>query len=117
VVSVTCATLTAIVWGSAGPIRTVFCFEPEPDDPTDSGFSLLRADAPPEPDDETPWRLYCLDCVLDSWPEIGCGLDLAREHRVAELVGGEWRADQLGGSAGGRGGVPATSAVCQPPSR
>jgi hypothetical protein len=51
---VTCSSPTALVWGSAGPIDMVFYFTPEPDDPTDSGFSLLLADAPrlaPDADD------------------------------------------------------------------
>jgi hypothetical protein len=89
---VSCSTATAIVWGRQGPITAVYYLEPERDDPTDSGFGLLRADAPPEPDGSTPWKLYCVDCVLDESPEIGRGLDLAREHGGAELDGGEWRA-------------------------
>jgi hypothetical protein len=95
-VSMGCLSTSAIVWGTSGPVTGVVYVVPEPDDPTDSGFSLLQADAPEEPDEETPWRLYCLDCALDSWPGIGRGLDLAREHGGAELVGGEWRALGVG---------------------
>ena len=32
-----------------------------------------------------------VDCLFDEWPGIGRGLDLARAHGAAELVGGEWR--------------------------
>lgn len=72
--------------------RTVLYFEPEPDDPTDSGFELVRADARPQPSEDTLPEVVCLDCVLDEWRGIGPGLDLAREHGEAELVSGEWRA-------------------------
>jgi hypothetical protein len=45
----------------------------------DTGFVVLREDAPrPGPDNDTPWELICVDCVLDSWPDIAPGLDLAR---------------------------------------
>jgi hypothetical protein len=29
---------------------------------------------------------------MDEWPGIGRGLDLARAHGEAELLGGEWKA-------------------------
>ena len=51
----TCSSTTVIVWGRSGPITAVYYVEPEPDDPTDSGFGLLRADAPPEPEPDTPF--------------------------------------------------------------
>jgi hypothetical protein len=89
---VSCATLTAIVLGRSGSVEGIYYVEPEPDDPTDSGFGLLRSDAPPSLTPDTPCELVCLDCVLDEWPGIARGLELAREHGDAELVGGEWRA-------------------------
>ena len=52
---------TAFVWCSSGSVDTVLYFEPAPDDPTDSGFSLLRVDAPrlgPRPD--TPVETICI---------------------------------------------------------
>jgi hypothetical protein len=83
----------AIVWGSSGSVDGVLWFEPQEDDPTDSGYSLLRADAPrPGPDADTLWELVCLGCVLEEWPDISRGLDLARVYGEAELDGGEWRA-------------------------
>jgi hypothetical protein len=89
---VTAATTTALVWGRSGQVDTVLYFEPEPDDPTDSGFSLLRADAPRlEPRPDTPVDIVCIHCVLDEWPGIGRGLELAREHGAVSLVGGVWR--------------------------
>lgn len=67
-------------------------FEPEPEDPTDSGFSLSRADAPRMgPRSDTPVETVCIHCVLDEWSGIGRGLDLARKHGAAWLgVDGEW---------------------------
>jgi hypothetical protein len=88
---VACASKTAIVWGSEGPVDAVLYFEPADDDPTDSGFSLLRADAPKAgPESDTACRLYCLDCVLDEEPGIGPGLDLARMYGGAELGRRGW---------------------------
>jgi hypothetical protein len=91
---VSCATLTALVVGRSGPIEGIYYVEPEADDPTDSGFGLLRSDAPPELTESTPCELVCFDCVLDEWPGIAAGLELAREHGEAGLVGGEWRIDR-----------------------
>jgi hypothetical protein len=86
---VSCSSSTVLVWGRQGPITAVYYVEPECDDPTDSGFGLLREDAPLEPDGSTPRKLLCLDCALDSWPGIGRALDLARERGSADLEAGE----------------------------
>ena len=60
----------------------------QPDSPYDSGFTLLFDDAP-GPDEWVqgvdPGRWICMGCVIDGHPEIGSGLDIAREHRVADL--------------------------------
>jgi hypothetical protein len=85
-----CSSLTTLVFGEAEQAAAVLRFEPVGAD--DSGFVVLRADAPREgPADDTPWELVCFDCVLDSWPGIGRGFDLAREFGGAELASGEWR--------------------------
>jgi hypothetical protein len=81
----------ALVWGSEPPAHSIGYEKPL--GPTDSGFSVLFADAPdPEeldeaPDDELPpgLTLVCLQCLVDDHPEIGRGLDIAREHGVADL--------------------------------
>ena len=39
--------------------------------------------------------LVCLDCLIDEHPEIGRGLDIAREHGAAALEDGEWVAGDL----------------------
>jgi hypothetical protein len=90
---VTTATTTAILWGSRGRVVGVVYVPNEPGDKLDCAFSLLREDAPDEPQPDTPNALVCLDCALDEWPGIGRGLDLAREHGSAELAGG-WGRDR-----------------------
>ena len=40
--------------------------------------------------------LVCLHCLLDDHPELGRGLDLAREHGAADLdENDEWVAGEL----------------------
>jgi hypothetical protein len=67
----------------------------------DSGFIVLYDDAPTgeeleetryeDPADDPRQRWICLHCLIERHPEIGRGLDIAREHRVADLDdGGEW---------------------------
>jgi hypothetical protein len=34
--------------------------------------------------------VICLECVLDEWPHVGRGLDLAREHGEAIHHGRGW---------------------------
>ena len=69
--------------------------------PGDSGFTVLFEDAP-DPDDlddgdELPEDLVCLHCLLDDHPELGRGLDIAREYGVADLDGdGEWVVGEAG---------------------
>ena len=62
--------------------------------PNDSGFSIVLSDAP-DPDEVEPGDprigIIHLSCVIDGFPGIGRGLDLAREHGVADVSdGGEW---------------------------
>ena len=57
----------------------------------DSACSSPSAD----PDDvkagDSGISLVCLHCLVDDHPEIGRGLDIAREHGVADLdENGEW---------------------------
>ena len=62
--------------------------------PGDSGFTVLFDDAP-DPDeiegpDDPRISVVHLCCLLDDHPEIGRGLDIAREYGVADLEDGEW---------------------------
>ena len=90
------AKTVAVVWGSESPAFSIGYDRPL--GPWDSGFSVLFDDAPePEdlPDDgeELPEgiSLVCLHCLLEEHPELGRGLDLAREYGVADLDDiGEW---------------------------
>lgn len=105
-----CGTL-AIVWGSEPPAFSIG-YE-EPFGSADSGFSVLFEDAPdPEelPDTEglpLGITLVCLDCLLDDHPEIGRGLDIAREYGVADLDDqGEWVVGDLRRLERGDHGAP-----------
>jgi hypothetical protein len=62
--------------------------------PRDSGFCCVSDHAPlaPTADDLVA---ICLDCLFDSHPEAGRGLDLARQHGRADFDGGEWIAGSL----------------------
>ena len=86
------AKATAVVWGSQPPAHSVgYC---EPMWPGDSGLTFFLDDAP-DPDEVQPddprISLVCLACLIDDHPELGRGLDIAREHGVADLDDdGEW---------------------------
>jgi hypothetical protein len=82
------------VWGSEPPAVSIGYEEPSA--PGDSGFTVLFEDAP-DPEDvgehgEHPAvRVMHGHCLLGEHPEIGAGLELAREYGAADLAdGGEW---------------------------
>jgi|SRR6478672_6718924 len=82
-----------MVWGREPPIFSIG-YDP-PDDPRDSGFTVLFDDAP-DPDeigeDDPRIEWWCLHCLINEHPEVGRGLDIAREHLVADLDdAGEWQ--------------------------
>jgi hypothetical protein len=62
----------------------------------DSGLTILFDDAPDphdvEPDDPRITLVH-LSCLIDDHPELGRGLDIAREYGV----GGSWRRRRAGG--------------------
>ena len=84
------ATLTkmvAMVWGSQPPAFSIGYEKPLW--PGDSGFTVLFEDAP-DPDevqgpDDPRISLVCLHCLINDHPELGHGLDIAREYGVADL--------------------------------
>ncbi len=80
-------TQTVVVWGTEPPAFSIgYC---EPMWPGDSGLTVLFSDAPDPDDVEVPEHpgisLAHLNCLLDDHPEIGRGLDIAREYGVADL--------------------------------
>ena len=88
------ARTVAWVWGSEPPAFSIG--HEEPMWPGDSGFTVLFDDAP-DPEDagragqHPAISLVCLHCLIDDHPEIGPGLDIAREYGVADLdEDGEW---------------------------
>jgi len=79
----------AVSVGTRPPIEAIIYHQPEPDEPNDSGFTLLHGDAPDDPgdlaDNDERLRTVCINCLLDENPGIGRGLDLARQHGSADL--------------------------------
>ena len=79
----------AMVWGSQPPAFSIG--HERPLWPGDSGFTVLFDDAP-DPDevqgpDDPRISLVHLDCLLDEHPELGRGLDIARESRGFKHAG------------------------------
>jgi hypothetical protein len=63
--------------------------------PTDSGFTVLFDDAPDadaaQGAEHPGISFVCLDCLIDDHPDLGRGLDIARQYGVADLDDdGEW---------------------------
>jgi len=91
-----------MVWGSARPAFSIGWDPPNGD--WDSGFTVLFDDAP-DPDEvgeyENPAEhpgifTVHLSCLIETDPELGSGLDIAREHGVADLDdNGRWVAGDL----------------------
>lgn len=84
----------AMVWGEAPPVFSIG-YEP-PSSDFDSGFTVLFDDAP-DPDDvddvteDSRISWLCLHCLIEDYPEIGAGLDLAKRRGAADLNDvGEW---------------------------
>jgi hypothetical protein len=94
-----------------GPPAFSIGYEREKLNATDSGFTVLFSDAPdPDELDEDSRHpavgIVCLHCLIEDDPELGRGLDIAREYGVADLdESGEWivgdlsRLEPLHGSA------------------
>jgi hypothetical protein len=81
---VSCGERLALLLGVEPPIVAV-TYEP-PKAERDSGYFVLFSDHEQVVDIEDPRsRPYCVSCLIDEHPEVGRGLDIAREHGVAEL--------------------------------
>jgi hypothetical protein len=82
------------VWGSEPPVFSIGYENPL--GAGDSGFTVLFDDAPQPDELDTEGQrpalsIVCLHCLLEDHPEIGRGLDIAREYGVADLDDdGEW---------------------------
>jgi hypothetical protein len=93
----------ALVWGSEPPAFSIG--HDEPMGAADSGFSVLFDDAPDPDEVEGPHdpriSIVCLHCLIDDHPELGRGLDIAREYGVADLdESGEWVVGSWGDLSG-----------------
>jgi hypothetical protein len=91
--------LVGVIVGTEGPVWAVAHNEPDPEsDGKDSGFSILLSDAPEDPLELEPEALQaimhtiCLHCAIEEYPEVGRGLDLAKQHGFAsrDPDTGEW---------------------------
>ena len=86
--TVTCSSV-AIVAGSIPPVVSI-SWEP-PKSPIDSAYCVLFSDVDPDDDDSADTELVCMHCLVDDHPEIGRGLDIAREYGIADLDDeGQW---------------------------
>ncbi len=86
-------------WGSKPPVYSIG-YDDEPLGDFDSGFTLLIDDAPApeevESSNDSRLEWVCMHCLLEDFPEIGRGLDLAREHGAGDLdENGEWQGRTL----------------------
>jgi hypothetical protein len=81
--------VVTVVIGSKRPVREVIYGELDLDTaPLKSGFTVVYADAPEEiaQGDETVDAMsqsVCHHCLVNDYPEVVPGLDLAREHGSA----------------------------------
>ncbi len=88
---------TAVLWGSEG--QPISIGHGPPMWRNDSGFSIVLDDSP-DPSEVEPGDpglgLICLICVIDDFPGIGVGLEIARQFGVADIdENGEWIAGDL----------------------
>ena len=88
----------AFVWGSEPPAFSIGWEEPM--GPGDSGFTVLFDDAPELEEvqgaEHPGISFVCLDCLIDDHPDLGRGLDLAREHGAADRNDDGWVGRQGG---------------------
>ncbi len=88
----------AMCWGSEPPVWSLG-YAAERVFEGDSGFTVIFEDAPApgevrENDPRITW--VCLHCLIEERPEIGRGLDLAREYGAADVdESGEWQGRSL----------------------
>jgi hypothetical protein len=83
-----------MVWGGRRPVFSIGYDRDAGRSGLDSGYTILFDDAP-DPGDvsvaDRRIRWMHLGCVVEEYPEIGRGLDLAREFGAADLDdAGEW---------------------------
>lgn len=87
-------TTIAMVYGTRGPARAVYC-DPDTDPPGQRWFSVFLDDASGDFDADPDLAPVCAHCLIDEYPELGRGFDLAVEMKGAVLRDretGEWSA-------------------------
>jgi hypothetical protein len=90
----------AMVIGKRPPVLGVIYDDEAAAHEGDSGFTVLFDDAPNQSElrvgvhgyDDPRVTTWCLHCLIDEHPEVGRGLDLAKEHGTVDLdvETGEW---------------------------
>jgi hypothetical protein len=81
------ATTVAIVYGVEGDPVAVLC-DAAGDPPGQRWFTVVLEDSPgPGGPPRVP---VCVDCLLDTHPRLGRGLDVALEHGGAAWEDGRW---------------------------
>lgn len=89
-----CGSRAVWVLGETRPVVSVGYDKPT--SRNDSGFTVLFVDAPdlnevPKGSDSPVGTWWCLHCLLDEYPAVGRGLDVARRWGAADLgESGEW---------------------------
>lgn len=81
-----------MLYGTTGPARAVYC-DPDTDPPGQRWFSVFLSDARPDLEAEPDEAPVCADCLLDNWPELGRGFDLALKTKggvLRDRATGEW---------------------------
>lgn len=85
----------AIAVGSLEPVVAVSYLAPV--DEWDSGFAVYFSDTHPDTGyDLEDTMLVCLHCLIEEVPDVGRGLDLARELGGVAVLGesGDWTAHE-----------------------
>ena len=81
-------TTVAIVYGTNGDPILVLC-DAASDPPGQRWFTVVLEDTPgPDGEPDVP---VCVDCLLDTHPRLGQGLEVAFEHTGARWDGGAWQ--------------------------
>lgn len=72
----------AIEWGGEPPVLAVIA-DPAGDPRGFTYFSVIWSDAPPEDAEREETSLACAHCLIEAFPAVGRGMDIALERGCA----------------------------------